>query len=98
YAEATVRDFGRIGAPRRLLMGPWKHAFPDVALDAPAAGLHELERWWERWLRGKDNGVTAEPAVTLYVQGAEAGWRHEAGWPPPRGGRPPASPAGRRGP
>jgi uncharacterized protein len=84
YAEATVRDFGRITAPRRLLMGPWKHAFPDVALDAPAAGLHELERWWERWLRGKNNGVMGEPAVTLYVQGSEAGWRHEAGWPSPR--------------
>src|SRR5262249_53802507 len=84
YAEATVRDFGRIAAPRRLLMGPWKHAFPDVALDAPAAGLHELERWWERWLRGKDNGVMAEPAVTLYVQGADAGWRHETAWPSPR--------------
>ena len=84
YAEATVRDYSRIPAPKRLLMGPWKHAFPDVALDAPAAGLHAIERWWERWLRGKDNGVTAEPPVTLYVQGAEAGWRHEASWPPAR--------------
>ena len=84
YAEATVRDHARIQAPKRLLMGPWKHAFPDVALDAPAAGLHEIERWWERWLRGRDNGVTAEPPVTLYVQGDSAGWRHESRWPPPR--------------
>lgn len=83
YAEATVRDHRRIGAPKRLLMGPWKHAFPDVALEAPAAGLHEIERWWERWLRGKDNGVTADLPVTLYVQGDGAGWRHEAAWPPP---------------
>jgi putative CocE/NonD family hydrolase len=84
YAEATVRDFARVRAPRRLLVGPWKHAFPDVALDAPAAGLYEIERWWERWLRGKNNGVTDEPPVTLYVQGAEAGWRHETSWPPGR--------------
>ena len=87
YAEATVRDHARIPAPKRLLMGPWKHAFPDVALEAPAAGLHEIERWWERWLRGKDNGVTDEPPVTLYVQGAGAGWRHERAWPP-AGARP----------
>ena len=59
-------------------MGPWKHAFPDVALEAPAAGLHEIERWWERWLRGKDDGVMDEPPVRLYVQGDGAGWRHEA--------------------
>lgn len=84
YAEATVRDHARIQAPKRLLVGPWKHAFPDVALDAPAPGLHELERWWDHWLRGRDTGVTAEPPVTLYVQGDGAGWRHEPAWPPPR--------------
>jgi hypothetical protein len=84
YAEATVRDHARIRAPKRLLMGPWKHAFPDVALEAPAPGLHEIERWWERWLRGKDNGVTEEPPVALYVQGDGAGWRQETGWPSPR--------------
>jgi uncharacterized protein len=84
YCEATVRDFGRILAPKRLLMGPWKHAFPDGALEAPAAGLHEIERWWERWLRGKDDGVMDEPPVRVWVQGDGAGWRHEAGWPPAR--------------
>ena len=81
YAEATVRDHARIRAPKRLLMGPWKHAFPDVALDAPAPGLHEMERWWERWLRGKDNGVHAEPSATFFVQGHDAGWQQGAAWP-----------------
>jgi putative CocE/NonD family hydrolase len=85
YAEATVRDHARIPAPKRLLMGPWKHAFPDVALDAPAAGLHEIERWWDRWLRGQDPGAgAAPPPVTVYVQGDQAGWRTEPAWPPPR--------------
>jgi putative CocE/NonD family hydrolase len=83
YAEATVRDHAAIPAPKRILMGPWKHAFPDVALEGPAAGLAEMERWWERWLRGKENGVEGEPPVTLYVQGHGAGWRHERAWPPP---------------
>jgi uncharacterized protein len=84
HAEATVRGHARIQAPKRLLMGPWKHAFPDVALDAPAPGLRELERWWARWLRGEDHGLATEPPVTLYVQGDRAGWRHESGWPSPR--------------
>lgn len=83
YAEATVRDFARLSGPRRLLVGPWKHAFPDVALEAPAPGLREMERWWERWLRGQPNGVDAEPPVTVHVQGAGPGWRQEPGWPPP---------------
>src|SRR5262249_2365743 len=84
YAEATVRDHGRIPGPKRLLVGPWKHAFPDVAVDAPAPGLREIERWWDRWLRGRDHGPSDEPTVTVYVQGDHAGWRCEPAWPPPR--------------
>ncbi len=81
YADCTVIDFAAIKAPKRLLMGPWKHAFPDKALEAPVAGLHEIERWFERWLKGVDNGVDKEPPVVIHVQGAEGEWRAESTWP-----------------
>jgi putative CocE/NonD family hydrolase len=87
YAEATVRDHARIRAPKRLLMGPWKHVFPDAALEGPAPGLREMERWWERWLRDKDDGGAGEPPVTLYVQGHQAGWRQDTAWPAPDAAR-----------
>ena len=60
YAEATVRDHARIPAPKRLLMGPWKHAFPDVALDA-------RRRASTRW----SAGGTAGSAAGTRVLGAE---------------------------
>jgi hypothetical protein len=41
-----------------------------------------MVRWWDRWLRGIDNGVSSEPPVTIFVQGV--GWRNEAEWPPAR--------------
>src|SRR5207244_8964407 len=38
--------------------------------------------WWDRWLRGRDDGAAAGPALTLFVQ--NAGWQHEEAWPPRR--------------
>jgi uncharacterized protein len=81
YAEDTILDHLAIKAPKRLMMGPWKHAFPDVALDGPCSGLHEIERWFDRWLKGVRNGVETDPPIFLYVQGHRAEWRHEDGWP-----------------
>jgi predicted acyl esterase len=83
YADCTPRDFSVISAPKKLLMGPWKHEFPDKGLEAPCAGLWEMERWFDRWLRDMRNGVDTEAPVSLYVQGAGV-WRTEAEWPPRR--------------
>jgi putative CocE/NonD family hydrolase len=82
FPEAMVRAYERIPAPRRLLMGPWMHEMPDLARESRVDYLAEMIRWWDRWLRGIDNGVTADPPVTIFVQGA--GWRNEAAWPPAR--------------
>ena len=84
YADCTPRDFACIDAPKKLLMGPWKHEFPDSGREAPAAGLWEMQRWFERWLKGVPNGIDTEPAVSLYVQGGTGVWRAESQWPPQR--------------
>jgi predicted acyl esterase len=83
YADCTPRDFSAITAPKKLLMGPWKHEFPDKGREAPCAGLWEMERWFDRWLKGTRNGIDTDPPVSLYVQGAGV-WRTEAEWPPRR--------------
>lgn len=84
YADCTPRDFAAITAPKKLLMGPWKHEFPDKGLEAPCAGLWEMERWFGRHLMGERNGIDADPPVTLFMQGTGGGWRHENEWPPKR--------------
>jgi len=38
--------------------------------------------WFDRWLRGDDNGVTDRPPVQYYLMGANA-WRAAAAWPLP---------------
>lgn len=37
-------------------------------------------RWYERWLKDVDNGVTRMPKVQIYVMGRNA-WRAESEWP-----------------
>ena len=77
--NAMIGAFERIQAPRKLIIGPWMHSWPDLAPFDPVDYLLEMDRWWKAWLRDEPGGIRDEPPVTIYVQGS--GWRHEAGWP-----------------
>ena len=88
--------------PIRLIMGPWTHGGqthsyageaefgPDAALDFQAFHL----RWFDRWLKGIDNGIDREPPVRIFVMGdgdahrtpegrifVGGHWRDEREWP-----------------
>ncbi|MEN3280962.1 MAG: uncharacterized protein V7607_2102 [Solirubrobacteraceae bacterium] len=80
--EGTLAAYGALRAPKRLLMGPWMHTLPDESPFEPVDFLAMATRWWDRWLRGDENGVEAEPPVTIFVQGG-GGWRRLPDWPPP---------------
>ena len=95
YRNATFRILERLGAPTRLLFGPWSHMATDTSLPGPRIDLvPEMVRWWDRWLRGRRNGVDQAPPVTVFVRQATrpapdldelAGtWRDEPVWPPER--------------
>lgn len=80
FAEATVRIFARLNVPKRMLIGPWLHTLPDWSPYEPVDWLYYTKRWWDRWLKQEDNGVDADPAVTVFIQGSER-WKHEHEWP-----------------
>ena len=82
YPDATVTYYQGIRAPKRLLMGPWKHVLPDLSPVEPIGFLHEMDRWWDEWLKGTHTGLADEPPVTVYVQGTGR-WRQASDWPPP---------------
>mgnify|MGYP001953598474 CR=1 FL=1 len=83
FADVAVRVYDELRGPKRLLMGPWKHIFPDLAANEPIGFMPDLLRWWDRWLKDEPNGIESEPPVLQYMYGA-AEWRHEQGWNPPR--------------
>ena len=57
YTNAVPRMLEGLDVPRKGLIGPWAHAFPDDALPGPSIGfLQECVRWWDHWLKGIDTG------------------------------------------
>jgi putative CocE/NonD family hydrolase len=72
-------------ARQKLVIGPWGHGGstlgsidygPNAMLDLDALPL----RWFRRWLLAEDNGIDREPAVRIFVMGANV-WRDEQEWP-----------------
>jgi len=105
FAQGTIDAFvgyqerGGPGArgKQKLIMGPWTHgvfsekagelAFPNAK--RPPNNVRDQWRWFDHTLKGVDNGINREPAVTYYVMGDVGDtnapgntWRTANQWPP----------------
>ena len=96
--------------PAQLILGPWTHGDrslgyagdvdfgPAAAVDGNLAEdfFALRRRWFDRWVKGLDNGVDREPAVRIFVMGGGSGrktaagrldhggcWREAGDWPLP---------------
>lgn len=79
----TFRNLGEGQA--KLLVGPATHcAWTKVKEDTGFSLVTEELRFFDHWLKGVDNGVMAEPAVTYFTYNAPKGsaWRTSETWPP----------------
>ena len=74
---------------QKLVLGPWGHTDratrfgahgidfgPDAVIDLETSYL----RWMDRWLKGMDNGIDAEPRVSLFLMGSNR-WVHGDTYP-----------------
>ncbi|MHB1340994.1 MAG: CocE/NonD family hydrolase [Coriobacteriia bacterium] len=69
YTNAIPRLLEHLECPRAGLIGPWAHMLPYRGIPGPAIGfLQECVRWWDRWLKGIDNGVDGEPMLRAWMQ------------------------------
>lgn len=51
------------------IVGPWGHHYPDLGSPGPGIGFQqEAVRWWDRWLKGWDNGVDRDPKLRVWMQ------------------------------
>jgi putative CocE/NonD family hydrolase len=95
YVDAALRIQARCenAAGRRTIVGPWVHGFPHSAAPAPNIDwLHEMVRWFDRWLKDDANGADLEPAVTWFHRDPtpperfpsrlNGSWRALSRWPP----------------
>ena len=94
YSNPVFRLLEGLPGPRKGLIGPWAHAYPEFALPNPKIGfLQEALRWWDHWLKGADTGIMDEPMFRVWMQDSappqthyeqRAGrWVAEPAWPPP---------------
>ena len=93
YSNAVPRLLSGLNAPAKGIIGPWEHRYPHIAKVGQAINfLKECVRWWDRWLKGIENGADGGPALRAYLLesappssrvGARAGiWVAEENWPP----------------
>ncbi|MBL4953660.1 CocE/NonD family hydrolase [Neobacillus sp. YIM B02564] len=94
YTNAIFRLLEGLQVPRKGLIGPWAHEFPEVAVPGPAIGfLQEALRWWDHWLKGIDTGIMEEPMLRVWMQESVppqvnyeerlGRWVAESSWPSP---------------
>ena len=89
-------------SPQRLIVGPWTHggqglSFAGIAEFGQAAAIDMNAfrlRWFDRWLKGVDNGGERDAPVRIFVMGGGdahktpegrvfvgGSWRDEQEWP-----------------
>ena len=94
YSNAVPRLLANLSCPAKGLVGPWGHKYPHDAIPGPSIGfLQEALRWWDRWLKGIDDGIAEEPRYTAWLDEfrtpsavpveSRGRWVSEPGWPSP---------------
>ena len=73
---------------QKAVVGPWVHGAGtashagdvDFGMGAAEDTKPRRLRWFDRWLKGIDNGIEKEPPLRIFVMGANE-WREEHEWP-----------------
>lgn len=72
YKNAVQQLVENLNAPAKGIIGPWIHKYPHFAFPEPRIGfLQEAKRWWDRWLKGLETGVEADPDLRLFQMESE---------------------------
>ncbi len=90
-ADAVIRRFLTFNHPQRAVIGAWEHGGRYHASPYQPTGLRsdpppdkqwaEMLRFFDRYLKGVDNGITDEKTLFYYTMGEEA-WKQTSSWPP----------------
>jgi uncharacterized protein len=94
YTRVVFDLVENVQVPRKGIVGPWGHKYPQDGIPGPAIGfLQEALRWWDKWLRGIDTGVDSDRDMRIFLQDSQAptshiqerrgGWVGFDNWPSP---------------
>ncbi len=69
YTNTVFRLVENLKGPVKGLIGAWGHKYPHHGeLGDTIDFLKETVRWWDRWLKGINNGVDEEPPLRVWMQ------------------------------
>ncbi|MBW8486387.1 CocE/NonD family hydrolase [Actinomadura parmotrematis] len=75
--DGTIELYNALKGPKKLDIGP----YPPMQ-SRPFIEEHDkMFRWYDHWIKGIDNGIMDEPAVTVHVEGSRERVTGDA-WPP----------------
>jgi predicted acyl esterase len=68
YRNTPLMAVEGLGEKAKALVGPWVHKYPHFAWPKPRTDFHsEAIAWWNKWLRGEDNGIDKLPQTRAYI-------------------------------
>jgi putative CocE/NonD family hydrolase len=68
YRNTPLDAVEGLGGLAKAIIGPWVHKYPHFAWPKPRMDFHaEAIAWWDRWLKGIDNGADAAAQVRAYI-------------------------------
>jgi uncharacterized protein len=82
FTDDMLVSYANLTVPKKMLVRPLDHSQLDsnqFDLDYHA----EVQRWFDYWLKGIDNGIMSEPPVNYYLMsnGEKGSWQNSTGWP-----------------
>jgi|SoiMethySBSTD1v2_1073268.scaffolds.fasta_scaffold01303_12 uncharacterized protein len=94
FRNGLFRLLGGLPGPKKGLIGPWGHQYPEEGVPGPRIGfLQESVRWWDYWLKGIDTGIMDEPTLRAWMpdpveprtayERRPGRWISERAWPSP---------------
>lgn len=84
---SVVDGFERIEAPKRLLLGPWRHTMPTEGRETTVDFYRQMREWFDHFLKDEDNDAEAGPTIAYWTErngGGHVGegvWRGTDRWP-----------------
>jgi uncharacterized protein len=75
--DGTIELYNALKSPKKLTIGP----YPPMQSRPWIEEHDKMFRWYDYWLKGVDNGVMDEPAVSVFVEGTRE-YVTGSQWPP----------------
>ncbi len=68
YNSALARMSDALNVPKKALVGPWGHTYPNMATPNGLDWAHEEVRWWTHWLKDQKTGIMDQPELWAFMQ------------------------------